>query len=92
MKLPTFHPIKPKRLPMLKTSAPKLSHVSMSRVGNGWKMQHHMTHGPQPHPFVFSDPNKMVKHLNRIQASKWREPDRDDTHKITSDLNLGPTV
>lgn len=82
-----LHPIAlPKKI---KVSPPKLASVHVQKVGNGFKVQHNMTHGPHPKPFVFSDPSKMTNHLKRIQASQWREPDRDEASKITHTLDLG---
>ena len=79
----SFHPISiPKphamKLPKpIKVPAPKIAAIHIAKVGNKFKVQHLMTHGPKKLPFVFSDPNKMKQHLARIQSSEWRMPDRN---------------
>ncbi len=85
-----LHPI---RMPKpIKAPTPKIARVDVHRLGNGFKVQHNMTHGPHPRPFVFSDPNKMTAHLRRIQSSAWRMPDRNEGHAITHEMNLGPVA
>jgi len=76
----------------IKVAAPKLASVHVQKVGNGYKVQHNMTHGPHPRPFVFSDPSKMTQHLKRIQSSAWRMPDRNEGHAVTHEMNLGPVA
>lgn len=72
----------------VKVPVPKIASVHVAKVGGGFKVQHNMTHGPQPKPFVFSDPNKMLSHLKRIQASQWREPGRNEAAGIDKVLDL----
>ena len=76
----------------IKIPAPKIATIHVAKVGNKFKVQHYMTHGPKPVPFVFSDPNKMLQHLRRIQTSQWRQPERNEAAKVTHDLNVGPIV
>ena len=90
MKLQVIPSPKPMRVP--KVAAPKLAAVHVSKIGGGYKVQHIPTHGPKPVPFVFSDPNRMLSHLNRIQRSQWREPERDEANKITPVLGIGQAV
>ena len=69
---------------------PKIASVHITPFkGGGFGVQHHMTSGPKPKPFVFSDPHKMLTHLKRTVASEWREPARDEAQPITKDLNIG---
>ncbi len=87
----------PRAIPMPKAikmpAAPKIAHVSITKPnGGGLIVQHHMTHGPKPVPFVFADPNKALQHLKKIQASQWRQPDQNVGGKVTHDLGLGPVV
>jgi hypothetical protein len=53
----------------------------------GFKVQHQMTHGPRPVPFVFSDPRKMKTHLQRLLGSAWREPDRNEATGVNKILD-----
>jgi hypothetical protein len=77
----------------IKVSAPKIASVHIQKLGGGgFQVQHNMTHGPKPVPFVFSDPRKMLTHLNRIRNAEWREPDKNPAPAITRDLNLGPAA
>ena len=73
---------------MVKAPTPKIAHVSVAKVNGGFTVQHHMTHGPKPVPFVFSDPRKMLTHIKRIQASQWREPERNEAPKVDRTLNI----
>ncbi len=87
----------PKVVPMPKPikmpAAPKIAHVSITKPnGGGVIVQHHMTHGPKPVPFVFADPAKAKTHLAKIQTSQWRSPDQNVAVKTTHDLGLGPVV
>jgi hypothetical protein len=72
----------------IKLGKPKIASVHIQRIGGGFKVQHNMTHGPRPVPFVFSDPGKMVSHLKRIQSSQWRQPDRNEAHQIVKTLDI----
>ncbi len=72
----------------IKVAAPKIASLHVKKIGNGFTVQHNMTHGPRPVPFVFSDPRKMLTHLRRIQASQWREPERNEAAKIAKTLDL----
>ena len=83
--VPAVPKIKPVKLP-----APKIAAVSVKKLPGAFAVQHHMTHGSQPQPFVFTDPSKIISHLARIQRSEWREPGKDPAGAITRDLNLGP--
>jgi hypothetical protein len=78
--------------PIKAPAAPKIASIHIGKIGNGFKVQHNMTRPPQPHPFVFQNPAKMVQHLGRIQSSAWREPDRNEGAAVTKDLNLGPAA
>ncbi len=87
----------PKAIPMPKPisapAPPKIAHVTVTKPnGGGAVVQHHMTHGPKPKPFVFADPAKAMVHLKKIQAAQWRTPDQNVATKTTHDLNLGPIV
>lgn len=83
-----------KSLPMPKPikapTPPKIAAVTVKKMGSGFAVQHHMTSGPRPVPFVFSDPAKMLTHLRRIEKAQWREPDKPIAGAITHDLDLGP--
>ena len=69
-------------------SAPKIAHVSVAKINNGVTVQHHMTAGPQPKPFVFDDPRKAMQHIRRIQSSQWREPDRNPATAMNRSLDI----
>jgi hypothetical protein len=62
---------------MPKMPAPKIASIHVTPIGGGIKVQHNMTHGPKPLPFVFSNPAGMKKHLARIENNEWRMPDRN---------------
>jgi hypothetical protein len=78
----------------IKVTAPKIAsvHVSKPNTGGGFIVQHNMTHGPKPKPFVFQDPAKMASHLKRIQTSAWRMPDKNIGAAEEKNFNLGPTA
>jgi hypothetical protein len=76
----------------IKVSAPKIASVHIAKLSNGFAVQHHMTSGPKPVPFVFADPKKALTHLRRIQNSQWRMPDKNEAGAITHDLDLGPVA
>lgn len=85
-----MNPLHPIPMPKpIKVSSPKIASVHVAKVNGGFKVQHNMTHGPHPKPFVFQDPSKMTRHLSRIQASQWREPDRNEGTAIAHTLDLG---
>lgn len=71
----------------IKIPKPKIASIHIAKLPGGFKLQHAMTHGPQPVPFVFTDPKKMMSHLKRIQASEWREPERDPASGIEKSIN-----
>src|SRR5208282_3195212 len=73
----------------IKMPAPKIAAIHVSKSANGGMIvQHHMTHGPKPIPFVFSNPARGLAHLKRVQANEWRMPDRDPATNIDKSLNL----
>ena len=85
MKLsPTIPMSKPMKLP----ATPKIASVHVTPISGGMKVQHNMTHGPKPVPFVFADPAKVMSHLKRIQTSAWRQPDRNYAGAVNKTLNL----
>lgn len=69
-------------------AAPKLASVHITPVRNGVKVQHHMTHGPQPRPFVFQDPAKAIQHVRKIQANQWRMPESNPAASMDRTLDL----
>lgn len=86
--------LKPKPLPMpkpIKVSAPKIASLHVTPMNGGIKVQHNMTHGPKPVPFVFSDPARMMTHLRRIQDNQWRMPDRNEGSAVSKALDLNGT-
>ncbi len=76
---------------------PKIASVHVARVpgangaGAGFKVSHVMDRAPTQ-TFAFQDPKKMMLHLGRIQSSQWRNPDRNEAHSVTRDMDIGPTV
>jgi hypothetical protein len=82
----SFHSI-PMPKPV-KLSPPKISSVHMQKVGNGFKVAHHMTHGPSPQHYVFQDPRKALQHINRISANQWRTPGQNPATGIEKSLNI----
>jgi hypothetical protein len=78
--------------PIKAPAPPKIASVHIAKVGNGFKVQHNMTGGPHPKPFVFQNPNLAMTHLKKIQGSEWREPDRSEGSAVTKSLNLNTST
>lgn len=74
--------------PVKAPAGPKIASVHVSKKNGGIIVQHHMTSGPRPKPFVFQDPGKAVQHLKRIQSSQWRQPDRNEATAVDRTLDL----
>jgi len=89
-KVPKIQAAKPVGMPKpIKLPAPpKIASIHVTPLTGGIKVQHNMTHGPKPIPFVFSDPARMKQHLTRIQASEWRMPDRNEGSAVDKALDL----
>jgi len=88
---PAYRPVKVPKLAMpkpIKVAAPKITSIHITPLNGGIKVQHNMTHGPKPVPFVFSDPSRMLKHLSRIQDNQWRMPDRSEGPAVSKALDL----
>jgi hypothetical protein len=67
---------------------PKLIHVDINKVGNGFNVKHSF-HAHPPKQFVFHKASKMLAHIKRIQNSDWLHPNVDrDAKRITGVLNL----
>jgi hypothetical protein len=75
----------------IRIATPKIAAVKVSRIPTGGLKVQHVMHQAPTKTFVFQNPQKALTHLNRIQSSEWREPDRNEAPAITRDLNLGPT-
>lgn len=91
-KVPTT--VKIPKLPMPKpiaVKAPKIASIHLTPMKGGTAVTRNMTHGPKPVPFVFSDPNRMLTHLKRIQDNQWRMPDRNEGPAVGKALDLAGT-
>ena len=90
IKIPSIHAPKPLGMPkpLTKISAPKIATIHVTPVNGGIKVQHHMTHGPKPVPFVFSNPSGVKKHLQRTLNGGWRMPDRNEGSADVKTLGL----
>lgn len=86
-----LHPI-PLPKPIKAMAPPKIASVHLAKVGNGYKVQHNMTSGPKPKPFVFQNPALALTHLRKIQSSEWREPDRSEGAAVSKSLNFNTST